>query len=202
MNGSVGEGMHGATQMALIGMKRGWWWKDLWDSQHTHGFPPEKRQQVQAPLSTSFSSPGNSLPLLKFGHNDRLHLDQLECTFPLLLYGQHKASQLSFLDSCFISFLKASERCCPACSGAFVPSFSVLTCEILQSVSVNQAESCQIMQCYTQPQSRVETYKFIFTCNLSQDFFSDVQRCWKEIGYEGPNTWNRRLKLCSFPQPL
>lgn len=29
VNDSVGEGMDGATQMALIGMKRGWWLKDL-----------------------------------------------------------------------------------------------------------------------------------------------------------------------------
>lgn len=105
VNGSVGEGLDGATQMALIRMKRGWWGKDLWDSQHTHGFPPEKRQQVQAPLSTGFSSLGNSLPLLKFGHNERLLFDQLECIFPLLLYGQPKASQMSFVDSCFTSFL-------------------------------------------------------------------------------------------------
>lgn len=29
--------------------------------------------------------------------------DQLECTFPSLLYEQHKASQMSFMDFCFTS---------------------------------------------------------------------------------------------------
>lgn len=56
-------------------------------------------------LSLQAFPPWGTLPLLKFGPNERLHFDLLECTFPLLLYGQYKVSQMSFLDSCFISFL-------------------------------------------------------------------------------------------------
>lgn len=135
VNDSVGEGMDGATQMALIGMKRGWWLKDLWDGQHTHGFPPEKRQQVQASLSTGFPSLGNSPPTQVWSQR-KTSLWSAGVYFSFASIRPLKWVSWILASFLFWGRTQSSEGCYPACSGALVPSFfSVLTCEILQSAS-------------------------------------------------------------------
>lgn len=63
-------------------MVSGLWTGSKWRSVSSWAFPPWE-----------------ILPLLWFGQVERPHFDLLECTFPLVLYGQPKASQTTSPDS-------------------------------------------------------------------------------------------------------
>lgn len=124
--------------------------------------------------------PWGILPLLKFDQALNTSLWPAGvCFSPWLLYGQPKVSQMRLLSSCSISFVGRawlSGGCYPECSWPFCQppflSWPVRSCSLLPTV--NQAELCQIMQCYTQPQEPGWDLQIHFHMQLKPRSFSQV----------------------------
>lgn len=187
------EWMDGATQMALIRMKMAWWWEDPWDYQHTHGFPLRTDSRWRSLSLWDFPPWEGILPLLKCGQAERLHFDCWSILFPCFSLDKPRPLKQAYWTLALFPLggnlslqggrdkwrenadkwrLLPSMLWGPCAKTPFSPdlwdpavcfSLSIrLNCVKLYSVTLSH-------------KGWVENYKFIFTRNLSQDFFSGMQ---------------------------
>lgn len=129
-------------------------------------------------------------PLLEFAQVERFHFDLLECSLSFISMDDPEPLRQACW-TCAVSSVGrtwSSAGCYPACSGALGPapflSWPVRSCRLL--LTVNQAQTCQIMQCYTQSQELGWDLQIHFHMQLKPRSFSQagsgVEKKWDAKG--------------------
>lgn len=177
-------GVNDRTRKSMDGVHRQlkleWRWagtERVFGVPETHGFLPVNRHQVKVHLSMGFSSLGHpSSAWVCSGWKISLwpagvFLSFISTDDPQPLRQAYWTCAVSS-----VGRTRSRAGCYPACSGALGPapflSWPVRSCMLL--LTVNQAQSCQIMQCYTQSQEPGWDLQIHFHMQLKPRSFSQV----------------------------
>ena len=185
--------MDGAAQAAQIRRKMGWCWKNLWVVRKLRGSCLWTGSRWRSIFPWAFL-PWGIPPLLTFAQVERFHFDLLECSLSFISMDDPQPLTQAYW-TCAVSSVGrtwSSAGCHPACSRALGPapflSWPVRSCRLL--LTVNQAQTCQIMQCYTQSQEPGWDLQIHFHMQLKPRSFSQVSSgVEKKCDAKGQTYW-------------